>query len=378
MNTNTTDPIPADAEAEIHNIFGPLIVSAAATVPLGYRRGPSQRARAAQQLPPPSEISMEMEGSNLADEFGGSGSGKKPQEQAQWRVKSLWIYPVKSCRGVEVGEGRVVETGLQYDRQFTFAEWKLDPKTGVERWVFITQRQYPLMARINQIEIQGRSDEYYQSKFPMEEVKIWREVVPAYNLSTLLPSTRSLPAFLGLKPGAALALLRIPPSRPRMVYKCAPKPEEIGYQPQTGFADSYPLHIINLASVRDLNSRLDQGPGGKPIPELSVRRFRANIIVEGPPAYAEDDWKVIKVGGNTIHTSCRTTRCNLPNTNPDTGEKHPTEPAKTLKSYRCIDAGASLSACMGMQAVPVNLGGTIKVGDKVEVVARCYRVNIDI
>ncbi|KAI5783871.1 MOSC domain-containing protein [Peziza echinospora] len=365
---------------------------------------------------------MEMEGSNLADEFGGSGSGKKPQEQAQWRVKSLWIYPVKSCRGVEVGEGRVVETGLQYDRQFTFAEWKLDPKTGVERWVFITQRQYPLMARIitrlkfkaegtgpdpsgqgkvvltieyprvvkskssyfgrwfaggarehdNLVTVDvplAADDEYYQSKFPMEEVKIWREVVPAYNLSTLLPSTRSLPAFLGLKPGAALALLRIPPSRPRMVYKCAPKPEEIGYQPQTGFADSYPLHIINLASVRDLNSRLDQGPGGKPIPELSVRRFRANIIVEGPPAYAEDDWKVIKVGGNTIHTSCRTTRCNLPNTNPDTGEKHPTEPAKTLKSYRCIDAGASLSACMGMQAVPVNLGGTIKVGDKVEVVA---------
>lgn len=44
--------------------------------------------------------------SNLADEFEYPADG-----DGDWKVKSLWIYPVKSCRGVELDEANVVPTG---------------------------------------------------------------------------------------------------------------------------------------------------------------------------------------------------------------------------------------------------------------------------
>lgn len=47
-----------------------------------------------------------IEKSNLADEFEHDADG-----DGDWKVKSLWIYPVKSCRGVELDEANVVPTG---------------------------------------------------------------------------------------------------------------------------------------------------------------------------------------------------------------------------------------------------------------------------
>ncbi|KAI5783873.1 MOSC domain-containing protein [Peziza echinospora] len=339
---------------------------------------------------PDVELTVPVRESNLADEFECTATGKSQEE---WFVKSLWIYPVKSCHGIELQQSRLVATGLEYDRQYTFAEWKTDPKTNEQRWIFITQRQYPLMARIK-TEIKttaagkvvvsvgyptksalggwfGRplehmatfdvpldSDEEQFKTYPLEDVRIWKEVVPAYNLASLIPP--GLPTFLGVK--NRLALFRMPPSKPRSVYRCAPTEAELGYQPNTAFADAYPLHIINMSSVRELNGRLENS-----IPELSCVRFRSNIIVSGPAPFQEDDWKIIKLGENTIYTSCRTARCNLPNVDQETGEKHPSEPAKTMRSYRCIDPGTRLNACMGMQAVPAVQDGLIKVGDPITV-----------
>lgn len=58
----------------------------------------------------------------------------------------------------------------------------------------------------------------------------------------------------------------------REVFKCAPKKEEVGFQPIIGMADSYPLHIVNLASVRDVASRLPKGY----YKEFNALRYRAS------------------------------------------------------------------------------------------------------
>lgn len=55
----------------------------------------------------------------------------------------------------------------------------------------------------------------------------------------------------------------------------------------------------------------------------------------------------------TFHVSCRTTRCKLPNVNPDTGVRHPIEPDKTLRAQRAIDEGAPKTGCLGMQMTPL-------------------------
>lgn len=104
---------------------------------------------------------------------------------------------------------------------------------------------------------------------------------------------------------------------------------------------------------------------------LNALRFRANIYITGPPAFHEDDWAKAKIASpsdsasTTYHISCRTTRCKLPNVDPESGVADRNEPMTTMRKYRVIDEG-SKSACLGMQITPLE-DGEVKVGDHVEV-----------
>ncbi|KAF8464040.1 MOSC domain-containing protein [Kalaharituber pfeilii] len=210
------------------------------------------------------------------------------------------------------------------------------------------------------------ADELELSKYPLESVRIWKEFVEAHNMGVLLP--HGLAKAVGAK--NPVTLFRMPPAHPRSVFRCAPTKDEVGYQPMTAFADAYPIHLINLASVRDLNKKIQDS-----IPELSAIRFRPNIILSGPPAFEEDSWRRISVGNGIYYTSCRTVRCKMPNVNQETGEQHPTEPDRTMRKYRCIDVGNKFNACMGMQVVPAAESGVIRVGDRITVLEtgeHCY------
>lgn len=369
--------------------------------------------------------------SNLADEHDGKyGLGTSEPGRGSsvtpWTVKSLWIYPVKSCRGVELEQGSVVSTGMAYDRLFSFAQLRsttsgrsdtLKDEKIDDSWVFITQRQYPLLAQVKTevwipdpssptyspeladvlsdgvlvitfpiqqstpkgwlarvtAWVKGQKPEKsfrvpfeptaYQTKqggYTTEKMRIWKDQPTSLNMSSCIAP--GLSDFLGMSEHTTLALFRVDAKDYRTVLRCAPRKEQLGYQPVTGFADAYPLHILNLASVQDVARRLPKGA-----PRLSALQFRANIIITGPRAYAEDDWKRIRIGGYEYYTSCRTARCRLPNTDQITGVRHPVEPDKTLKSFRCIDQGADKDACLGMQMVPALEESYIKIEDRIEV-----------
>ncbi|KAI5777824.1 MOSC N-terminal beta barrel domain-containing protein [Geopyxis carbonaria] len=351
-------------------------------------------------LTPPAEPAGEKLGvqrSNIADEL------KYTHEEGRaWTVKSLWVYPIKSCAGIEVDEVSVVPTGLENDRQFMLAEWKQDQKTGEMKWAMMTMRQYPKMALVTpQIYLDRKAEtggtllvsfpssrsglfakprtfsvplnasEKHMSQYPLETAGIWKDTANiGHNMSSLIPhDLAALGAFLGAK--GQIALFRVCNAKPREVFRCAPPAEALGYQAVVGFADAYPLHLLNIASVRDLAQKVE----GK-IPDLGCRRFRANIIVSGPKAFDEDDWKVLTLGQNTYHAACRTTRCLLPNVNPATGVKHAQEPDQTMRAYRRIDAGTKGKACMGMQLVPAAEMGMLRVGDGVAVGERGEHYNI--
>ncbi|KAL8769781.1 MAG: hypothetical protein Q9209_004397 [Squamulea sp. 1 TL-2023] len=162
------------------------------------------------------------------------------------------------------------------------------------------------------------------------------------------------------------ALFRVAAGHDRQVFRNAPRKEQLGYQSVIGFVDAYPLHILGLSSVADLDRKL-----ASVVPELTestALRFRANIYFDGCEAYAEDNWKRIRIGESIYHVACRTTRCELPNTDQWTGKKHLSQPSKLLRSYRNIDPGAGpAKACLGMQMVPAVEQGFVKVGDEIEV-----------
>ena len=50
------------------------------------------------------------------------------------RVTQLWIYPIKSCKGIRVTEAVTATTGLKYDRLFMVVDGNLK---------FVSQRSYP-------------------------------------------------------------------------------------------------------------------------------------------------------------------------------------------------------------------------------------------
>ena len=198
--------------------------------------------------------------------------------------------------------------------------------------------------------------------YPVEDVQIWKDTPTWINYGKHVPE--DFRRYLSVK--NPLTLFRVDPNTYRKVFRCAPRNEQVGYQPVVGFADAYPLHLLNLASVHDVGNRIkDQ------IPALSARRFRGNFLSVGPKAYDEDDWKKIRIGKHELFCACHTIRCRLPNVDPDTSERHPSEPDKMLKSFRCIDDGDPLNAALGLQMVPAtDQTITVKVGDEIEVLER--------
>lgn len=293
---------------------------------------------------------------NLDNEASGSNA-------AAGQIKSLFVYPIKSCKGIELARAKVLPMGLEFDRLFTFAQLKspfpvaADQPNGEQAkqhtWEFITQRQFPLLATV-EVELwqpdlakikgfrdlsAGSSDEVFlivrfpwreggwrgvwasfaakclhgwratpvievllpmgfpdkseitRKGYEFERVRVWGSEAVALNMGSELPEELRL--YLGVS--NKLALFRVDPEAPRVPGKNAPGEEEAGYRPVVGFADSvsatsepdaarglvltedgkYPVHVMNIASVRDLESKVAKD---KDLEELSPRRFRANIF----------------------------------------------------------------------------------------------------
>ncbi|KAL4803161.1 hypothetical protein BDV18DRAFT_44055 [Aspergillus unguis] len=385
------------------------------------------------------------------------------QGHPAWRVKALFTYPLKSCTGIELDETDIVATGFAYDRQFCFAEADSSAVDGEVNWTARTLRNrgFNKLALVrpeiwipdlsvpgysptlDEVKLQGVMVIKYprvgrnalhsaiiktgilfglithetsftvplyppnapgQAKYiPLTRVKIWKDNPLTYNYGYYIPPsfhrfiTQEAPTptqSQGRTGSQRLTLFRVNPSHTREIYRNAPRKADLGFQPTTGFADAYPLHILGLSSVRDVNAHCKSE-----VPYLSVRRFRANVIVQGPGAFVEDDWKVIRIepanpssvnssvekdgrgsnlensDGVTIYTACRTIRCKLPNVDPDTGIRHRSEPDRTLKAYRRIDKGDLTNACLGMQGVPAVQYSRIRVGDRISVLEtgeHCY------
>jgi hypothetical protein len=115
--------------------------------------------------------------------------------------------------------------------------------------------------------------------------------------------------------------------------------------------DAKCVHLVNLATVRDIERTL-----GKPVDPL---RFRANIYVDGAPAFVETQWigRDISVGSVRLEAFARTERCEATNVDPATGARDVAVPQHLLRTYGHAEVGIYAR---------VIVGGRLATGDTLE------------
>jgi hypothetical protein len=111
------------------------------------------------------------------------------------------------------------------------------------------------------------------------------------------------------------------------------------------------LHLVNLASVRDL-----ERISGRSIDPL---RFRANVHIDGWPAWTESTLvgRELEIGGTRVKVVANTGRCEATNVDPQTAQRDMAIPALLQRNRGNDDFGVYCE---------VTAGGAIAVGDTVE------------
>ena len=302
------------------------------------------------------------------------------------QVTSLRIYPIKSCRGIEVNLTRLRKTGLTLDRNWMFIS-KSDRKfmtirgdasmTLIDTNIVEDEKTKQQMLEVSIHGTDGRvlvpafpTKEWLQANTTLGKVEIWEQETDAYEYGD---EFNEIFVEYFKKP---VALVYKGPA-PRMVAVNGKK-ELYGKETPHHFADVMSLQVASEASIQDLNRRLglkEDAPN-----DLTIERFRPNIIVRGRDdhPWEEDTWKRIRITTSLLHEEAiykldldavaRCARCQVPNVNPDTAEKHAKEPWDELMKFRRVDKGgpAKWKPCFGMLCIPRN-EGKIQVGAKVEV-----------
>ena len=271
-------------------------------------------------------------------------------------VSALNVYPIKSCGGVVLQEGLLVETGLEFDRAWMVVD---------EHGEMLTQRELPRMALIQPSfkggELMLRAPGMLALHLRLDtveaatRVRVWNDVVKAYDMGPL--AAQWFTDFLGPQGAKKLRLARFDPEEKRLS-----DPQWAGdIAAENAFADGYPLLVANTASLADLNTRLE----AKGLTPVTMDRFRPNLVLSGLQAFDEDHLHEIVINTEQGEVRLRLvkpcTRCTIPNVDPLTAATSH-EPGDTLAGFRA-DPRINGGVTFGMNAVVVQgLERLLRVG----------------
>ena len=270
------------------------------------------------------------------------------------RVERLFVYPVKSCAGVELGEAVLTETGLDLDRAWMVVDEKGD---------FVTQRELPRMAlvkpqlKIHEVVLRAPGMLALHLQIDAVEqparVRIWDDVVSAYDMGPIAAQWFS--DFLGRK----LRLVRFDPDHRRLSSRKWTGDIEAPNQ----FSDGFPLLVASQASLDLLNGKL-AARGHAPV---RMERFRPNIVLSGIEAHDEDRVAMFDIAADQpvrLQPVKPCGRCPIPDIDPATAESDPAV-SSTLRTYRSNELlGGALSFGMNL-VIAEGIDQTLKVGQLV-------------
>lgn len=256
------------------------------------------------------------------------------------QVTALHVYPVKSMRGLPVLQARVQPQGFCGDRQWLVTDTAGRFITAREREELLLWQAAPSEGGLRLTAPDGQTQLIRASDYEAPvQVTVWRDDFracggPAHTdawLSHQLGTSCRL-VYLGEQPQRRLAVSDQPLS----------------------FADGAPYLLTTTHSLAALNAQLPQ--------PVTMARFRPNIVIDGLAPYAEDDWRVLRIG-TTVFTNFKPcARCKIVNLDPTTAALSPAkEPLKTLARTHPLAHGAGFGVNLYAHAA-----GDIRIGDPVE------------
>jgi uncharacterized protein YcbX len=260
-------------------------------------------------------------------------------------VSGLFIYPVKSLRGVAVETVSLTNGRPAGDREYLVVS--RDGK-------FMHQRNYPQMTRVDaavtadglRLASDGFRDLFVRSPLgpnaSVVHIQLWRRSAPV--TATSVEADRWLSDVLAV------------PCRLMAFVPAIPAANVPPYEVHSSLHDATPFHLTSEESLADLNARARTS--------LPMDRFRPNLVVRGASAYAEDSWKTIAVGDTVLRWVKPCKRCVATTTDQATGERQSREPLATLKTYR----RHGLDVVFGHYLTPERWGADIRVGDAVSII----------
>nr|XP_039251914.1 mitochondrial amidoxime reducing component 2-like [Styela clava] len=301
---------------------------------------------------------------------------RKRRCMSNWKevaiVDKLFIHPVKSCRGISVDNFVATEKNVMLsnsdigDRTFMMVH---------EYGRFATIRQFPQMVLIkasiigiNKLRLEAPGMRAFEIEIPIHgsgkvlNYKVWGTRCPGVDCGD--EAAAWLAEFTGVNTARLVFHNKQLPSRE------GTKLLEFGHlgvysetTTKSTFQDYSPFNLVSQASVDLLNTKLDGDH------QVTERNFRPNVLLKGCSAFAEDNWKRIKIGSAEFVFAKHCTRCHVTTVNPETGIKdEDLNTLKTLSTFRmCKPEERPLYGIAPKFSVDfVNIKpGEISVGDKV-------------
>ncbi|PHN07538.1 MOSC domain-containing protein [Flavilitoribacter nigricans] len=270
---------------------------------------------------------------------------------ADLQLSQIYIYPVKSLRGLSLSETKLTNRGPEWDRR-----WMLVTPDGQ----FLSQRELGVMARLqptingHQIRVTdlrgGREDLQFPVQPPAkshrQKVTVWQDECEALRVSP--EADRWFSEALG----TPCHLVYMPDDSYRPLDPRYAKGDET-----VSFADGYPYLILGEASMQDLNNRLSE--------PIDVLRFRPNLVFSGGTPFVEDNWKNFSIGSALFRGTKPCARCQIPTIDLHTGQAS-REPTRTLATFRRQDRKIlfGLNACWELDQPEHE--SMIRIGDPIK------------
>lgn len=263
------------------------------------------------------------------------------REASRYWLRSIIVYPIKSCAGFRVHSWPLSRSGLLHDR-----EWLLKSLNGE----ILTQKKVPEMCFIStyidlklglllvesprcqtKLQIKLEADSYAGR----DEFDVYAQRYEVHGYDT------EVNTWFSKAVGRPCVLLQSSGSKNCVCLNNGPREgvcRDVGTR--LNFVNEAQFLLISEESLSDLNRRLNsnvQEDHHGQLTEIDPMRFRPNLVISGGPPYAEDKWRSLKIGNKIFMSLGGCNRCQMINLSPQEGRMIKSrEPLATLASYRRV------------------------------------------